>query len=140
MSRPRRSLPPPDVIESSEVNDMQSLLEARERDIAALQRQLEDLKSNLEAILPGRSPAGEQGRWLEQARPSQPPDPPLQWSSPEQAQASALHRNLPRRITVSLNDHVHQLLIERSMAEGRSVSNLAAFILETYLVPPHQPH
>jgi hypothetical protein len=56
------------------------------------------------------------------------------------AQGSALHRNLPRRITVSLNDHVHQLLIERSMAEGRSVSNLAAFILETHLEHPHQHH
>jgi hypothetical protein len=40
------------VIESGEYNDMQSLLEERDRDIARLQRQVEDLKSSLEAILP----------------------------------------------------------------------------------------
>jgi hypothetical protein len=129
------------VIQSSEHNDMESLLEERARDIARLQRQVEELKSSLEAVLPpGRSPAGEKGPSLEQAKPSQPPAPPSGGHVNEMAQGSALHRNLPRRITVSLNDHVHQLLIERSMAEGRSVSNLAAFILETHLEHPHQHH
>ena len=50
---------------------------------------------------------------------------------PPHAKTSA--RDLSRRITVSLNDYVHQRLIERSQAEGRSVSNLAAFILEAHL-------
>lgn len=120
MLHPSRPLTSPDVIEPSEYSDMQSLLEAKVRDIARLQRQVEDLKNSLETILP--------------------PSPSLQGSSPELAQGGALHRNHPRRITVSLNDHVHELLIERSMAEGRSVSNLAAFILETHLQHPPQSH
>jgi hypothetical protein len=43
----------------------------------------------------------------------------------------------PRRITITLSYHVHDALLSRSEAEGRSVSNLCAFLLEKSLRPPH---
>lgn len=128
---------PPDVIDSSDDNAMQSLLEEKARALARLQHQVEELQRNLEGFLAGGQPsAPEPDPSLQQASPPQAPAP-QQPLSAEQAADGAFGRNLPRRITVSLNDHVHQLLIERSQAEGRSVSNLAAFILEAYLVPYH---
>jgi hypothetical protein len=36
----------------------------------------------------------------------------------------------PQRISVTLNWQVHQQLIERSGMEGRSLSNLVAYLLE----------
>ena len=36
----------------------------------------------------------------------------------------------PRRITITLSYHVHEALLTRSEEEGRSVSNLCAFLLE----------
>lgn len=36
----------------------------------------------------------------------------------------------PQRISITLNWQLHQLLIERSGCEGRSLSNLAAHLLE----------
>jgi type II secretory pathway component PulK len=40
------------------------------------------------------------------------------------------HQRHPQRITITLNWAVHQQLIERSGYEGRSLSNLAAHLLE----------
>ena len=39
----------------------------------------------------------------------------------------------PRRITVTVPYGAYQLLMERSTQEGRSLSNLAAFLLESGL-------
>lgn len=45
----------------------------------------------------------------------------------------------PRRVSVTLNFRVYQALLERSDDEGRSISNLCAFLLEeavfAYAVP-----
>ena len=39
----------------------------------------------------------------------------------------------PRRISITLSFHVHEALLKRSEEEGRSVSNLCAFLLEDSL-------
>ena len=39
----------------------------------------------------------------------------------------------PRRITITLSYNVHEALLDRSEEEGRSVSNLCAFLLEESL-------
>ena len=39
----------------------------------------------------------------------------------------------PRRISITLSFHVHEELLKRSEEEGRSVSNLCAFLLEDAL-------
>lgn len=39
----------------------------------------------------------------------------------------------PRRISITLSFHVHEALLSRSEEEGRSVSNLCAFLLEDAL-------
>lgn len=41
----------------------------------------------------------------------------------------------PQRISVTLSWQVHQQLIERSDSEGRSLSNLAAHLLEMGIAP-----
>lgn len=50
---------------------------------------------------------------------------------------SALHRSpvlrSPRRITITISNALHQALVQRSNAEGRSMSNLAAYLLELSL-------
>jgi hypothetical protein len=45
----------------------------------------------------------------------------------------------PRRISLTIPDHVHSALLERSFREGRSISNLGAFLLENALVHPLAP-
>ena len=40
----------------------------------------------------------------------------------------------PRRITITLSYNVHEALLDRSEQEGRSVSNLCAFLLEESLL------
>ena len=42
----------------------------------------------------------------------------------------------PRRITITLSYHVHEALLTRSEEEGRSVSNLCAYLLEDSLRNP----
>jgi len=42
----------------------------------------------------------------------------------------------PRRITITLSYHVHEALLTRSEEEGRSVSNLCAYLLEDALRNP----
>lgn len=42
----------------------------------------------------------------------------------------------PRRISITLSYHVHEALLSRSEEEGRSVSNLCAFLLEDALRDP----
>jgi macrodomain Ter protein organizer (MatP/YcbG family) len=39
----------------------------------------------------------------------------------------------PRRISITLSYHVHESLLQRSEEEGRSMSNLCAFLLEDAL-------
>jgi len=39
----------------------------------------------------------------------------------------------PKRITITLSYHVHEALLSRSEEEGRSVSNLCAYLLEDSL-------
>ena len=36
----------------------------------------------------------------------------------------------PRRITVTVPDQIYRILMDRSSREGRSISNLAAYLLE----------
>ena len=44
----------------------------------------------------------------------------------------------PRRISITLSYHVHEALLSRSENEGRSVSNLCAFLLEDALLRDQQ--
>jgi hypothetical protein len=44
----------------------------------------------------------------------------------------------PRRISLTLNQAVHEALLIRSKKEGRSVSNLCAFLLEHALAAERQ--
>ena len=45
-------------------------------------------------------------------------------------------KRCPRRVSVTLSATVHQQLIYRADDEGRSLSNLIAFLLETALGQP----
>lgn len=58
-------------------------------------------------------------------------------SRPDQ-NAPALFRS-PRRITVTLALNTYEQLQQRCDQEGRSLSNLAAFLLETSLQPHSDP-
>lgn len=49
--------------------------------------------------------------------------------NPARSAAPLLFRK-PRRITVTVPDQIYRSLLERSSREGRSISNLAAFLLE----------
>jgi hypothetical protein len=49
---------------------------------------------------------------------------------PEEQDAPRLPFRKPRRISITIPDHIYQLLLERSEQQGRSISNLAAFMLE----------
>ena len=51
------------------------------------------------------------------------------------ARAELLRRS-PQRLTVTINWQLRQLLQERADLEGRSLSNLAAFLLERACSPP----
>lgn len=42
-------------------------------------------------------------------------------------------KRAPRRISMTVPEHVFEALINRSLYEGRSTSNLAAFLLEAVL-------
>jgi macrodomain Ter protein organizer (MatP/YcbG family) len=42
----------------------------------------------------------------------------------------------PQRVSVTLNAAIHQRLIHRADDEGRSLSNLIAFLLETAMGRP----
>lgn len=54
------------------------------------------------------------------------------------AKASPLFRS-PRRITITLAMHTYEQLQQRCDGEGRSLSNLAAFLLEVALKQQHAP-
>jgi hypothetical protein len=137
MFRHLEPVPQPHVIDSSDYKAMQSLLESKARDIARLQRQVEDLQNSIEALqhdarpIPRQEQEGASQQRLDRSAAS----PLVRQRSAQPLQGRPSGKDLPRRITVSLNDYVHQRLIERSAAEGRSVSNLAAFILESHLDP-----
>jgi hypothetical protein len=46
----------------------------------------------------------------------------------------------PRRITVTVPDQIYRTLLERSTREGRSISNLAAYLLECAVGTPKGVH
>jgi macrodomain Ter protein organizer (MatP/YcbG family) len=48
--------------------------------------------------------------------------------SPEQ------QRRNPRRVSITLSFHVHDVLLNRSQEEGRSLSNLCAYLIEEILL------
>jgi hypothetical protein len=55
--------------------------------------------------------------------------------APSQASSQATNRGgllfrKPKRITITVPDQIYRTLEERSMREGRSISNLAAYLLE----------
>jgi len=45
------------------------------------------------------------------------------------------YRRTPRRITITISWSLYDLLVNRSDQEGRSLSNLAAFLLEASTGP-----
>jgi len=45
----------------------------------------------------------------------------------------------PRRISITLSYHVHEELLKRSEEEGRSMSNLCAFLLEVHSATTSAP-
>ncbi|MFM7314891.1 MAG: ribbon-helix-helix domain-containing protein [Cyanobium sp.] len=51
-------------------------------------------------------------------------------STPANPPRLELLQRSPQRLSVTLSHHLHQVLQERSDYEGRSMSNLAAFLLE----------
>jgi hypothetical protein len=55
--------------------------------------------------------------------------------SPLQQLTSGVFRS-PRRISITLPFGAYQRLLDRSDFEGRSLSNLAAFLLETAVADP----
>ena len=55
--------------------------------------------------------------------------------APSQASSQATNRGgllfrKPKRITITVSDQIYRTLEERSTREGRSISNLAAYLLE----------
>jgi hypothetical protein len=48
-------------------------------------------------------------------------------------------RRKPQRISITISQSTYDRLISRSDQEGRSVSNLAAYLLENGLVQPDVP-
>lgn len=59
------------------------------------------------------------------------------WSSGELARNASAFR-APRRITITIPNGVYEELITRSNQEGRSLSNLAAFLIEKTLDDGHR--
>jgi hypothetical protein len=57
---------------------------------------------------------------------------PYCWRNSMNDRLHVLQRQ-PRRISITLSYHVHEALLNRSEEEGRSVSNLCAFLLEEAL-------
>jgi hypothetical protein len=56
---------------------------------------------------------------------------PLSRNAGTMATTVPLARRSPQRITITLNWATHQRLLDRSDNEGRSMSNLAAHLIET---------
>lgn len=56
---------------------------------------------------------------------------PVMNRRPSQQAASGFRR--PVRVSITVPHHIHQALLSRSDQEGRSLSNLAAFLLEASL-------
>lgn len=44
-----------------------------------------------------------------------------------------IHKRCPKRITITVSRDVYERLCDLSQRQGRSISNLASFILETHL-------
>lgn len=53
----------------------------------------------------------------------------------------ALASRRPQRLTITVSHHVAEHLVEQSNSQGRSMSNLAAYLLEVALgdMPPVPP-
>jgi hypothetical protein len=53
----------------------------------------------------------------------------------------ALASRRPQRLTITVSYHVAEHLVEQSNSQGRSISNLAAYLLEVALgdMPPVPP-
>jgi hypothetical protein len=60
------------------------------------------------------------------------------WGSTE-LECKTLAFRAPRRITITIPNGVYEELITRSNQEGRSLSNLAAFLIEKTLDDGHRP-
>jgi hypothetical protein len=48
------------------------------------------------------------------------------------------HHRQPRRISITLSFHVSEALLNRSLEEGRSLSNLCAYLIEEALIEQAQ--
>jgi YD repeat-containing protein len=57
-------------------------------------------------------------------------EPMLPSSAPLGPLAVPAHKRRPQRITITVSWDLHRKLVERSDAEGRSLSNLASFVME----------
>lgn len=53
----------------------------------------------------------------------------------------ALASRRPQRLTITVSHHVAERLIKQSSDQGRSISNLAAYLLEVAIgdLPPNPP-
>jgi hypothetical protein len=61
--------------------------------------------------------------------------PELMTSTPARTTSLQLVQRAPQRISITIPYAMYHALIERSDYEGRSISNLAAFLLEKGLNP-----
>lgn len=60
-------------------------------------------------------------------------------ATPKTEALSRIATRKPMRLTCTLSWSTYQQLIDQSLAQGRSISNLMSFILETYLQGPTRP-
>ena len=44
----------------------------------------------------------------------------------------------PKRLTITVSNHVFEAIVQRSVQQGRSMSNAAAFALEAAFFPPEK--
>lgn len=76
---------------------------------------------------------------LQRFQASQPLEKPSPSPNPWLGLEAKLSSRRPVRISVTVSQLVHDELVARSNAEGRSLSNLAAFLLESALTPASTP-
>jgi hypothetical protein len=60
----------------------------------------------------------------------------MSWITLTGSAVSVQHLFAPKRVTITLPYHVFTALVARADREGRSTSNLAAFLLESSLAVP----
>ena len=62
-----------------------------------------------------------------------------EYAQPGHSAMSAIFKT-PKRISITIPNEIHRLLLERSDLEGRSLSNLAAYLLESSISGTNGSH